>query len=202
MDKAKHWQEVYQTKAAGDVSWYAPHLTHSLDLITQLTSPTSQVIDIGGGASTLVDDLVRAGYQNLTVLDISPQPLELARLRLGSDGASVTWMVADVTRAQLPAAHYDLWHDRAVFHFLTDPADRAAYAEKARQSLKPGGHLLIATFALDGPAKCSGLDVVRFDARSLAEQLPGFALLREGRITHVTPGGNQQQFLQCLFRRE
>nr|WP_281380502.1 class I SAM-dependent methyltransferase [Halomonas stenophila] len=160
------------------------------------------IIDVGGGESTLVDDLLARGYRDLTVLDISPEALEVAKRRLGAAADQVTWQAADITRDALPARRYGLWHDRAVFHFLITPEQRAAYLNQLRNSLMPGGHLVIATFGPQGPTRCSGLDVVRYDADTLAAQLgTDFELMGHQRETHHTPDGKPQSFLYAHFRR-
>lgn len=202
MDRAKHWDGVHGSKAADRVSWYTPHLDRSLAMIRAVAHPSSRIIDVGGGASTLADDLLKLGYSNVSVLDVSGASIAIAKRRLGNDAGSITWITADVTQARLPGATYDVWHDRAVFHFLTDPADRRAYAEAARSSIRPGGHLVVGTFATDGPTRCSGLDVVRYTADTLGRELaPEFLLEREKCEIHVTPTGGEQSFLYCSFRR-
>ena len=202
MHRGVHWQEVYEKKGATAVSWYAPHLERSLELIREVAPPGAAIIDVGGGASTLVDDLLAAGFDALTVLDISAAALDIAQRRLGERGRGVHWMQSDITRAALPAAAYDVWHDRAVFHFLTDEADRRAYVATLSRSLRDGGHAVIATFAPDGPPRCSGLDVVRYDAAALLAQLGGaFSLRRSLEEGHTTPAGVAQRFLFCVFRK-
>jgi SAM-dependent methyltransferase len=171
-------------------------------LIRSVAGPDSRIIDVGGGASTLVDDLLGAGFRQLTVLDISPAALEVARQRLGDRSGSVSWIAADVTTATLPEHAFDLWHDRAVLHFLTAESERARYAAQVRRALVPGGHVVVGTFALDGPAKCSGLDVVRYDAASLAQVFGHeFELTSSLAATHWTPAGREQRFLYCVLRR-
>jgi 2-polyprenyl-3-methyl-5-hydroxy-6-metoxy-1,4-benzoquinol methylase len=200
--KRDHWERVWGTHPSTGVSWYAPHLVESLRLIREVAAPHAAVIDVGGGASTLVDDLVDAGFSHVTVLDISESALSTARARLGARAASVTWVNADITTATLPEAAYDVWHDRAVFHFLTTPADRDAYVAALERSLKPGGSVVIGTFALGGPARCSGLDVVRYDAGGLQRALgPHFALTAASEQTHVTPDGKPQHFVICRLQR-
>jgi ubiquinone/menaquinone biosynthesis C-methylase UbiE len=159
------------------------------------------VLDVGGGASVLVDDLLDAGYVNLSVLDISGVALQAAQVRLGKSAARVRWIEADITRLQLPAASVDVWHDRAVFHFLTDPQDRARYVETVRCAVKPGGHVIVATFAEDGPLKCSGLDVVRYRPQTLHDEFgAGFKLLKSENEVHRTPSGVAQKFVYCCCR--
>lgn len=190
-----HWNRVYTTKAADAVSWYQTRPRNSLELIAAANlSPDAPIIDVGGGASVLVDCLLDAGHTALSVLDISAAALDAARTRLGARAGSVRWIEADVREFVSPQRH-DLWHDRAVFHFLTDPTDRAAYMATVRRSLNPRGHVVIATFALDGPARCSGLDVAHYDAASLhAEFGTDFQMLDSRRETHITPGGAEQRF--------
>jgi SAM-dependent methyltransferase len=200
MDRAAHWQDVYASKQPGQVSWYAPRLERSLSLISGVASPDAAVIDVGGGASTLVDDLLRLGFHDVTVLDVSEAALQASQRRLGAAAERVHWIVSDVLAARLPR-RFDLWHDRAVFHFLTDPADRATYAALARASVVPGGHLVMATFAPDGPSRCSGLDVARYDGAMIAGELAGFELVEESREAHVTPWGAEQRFAYFLLCR-
>ena len=198
-----HWENVYTTKAESEVSWYQQSPAPSLDLILQTGAVSkSAIIDIGGGASRLVDHLVDQGFGDVTVLDLSGAALEAARARLGARADRVHWLVADATTWE-PAKPYDIWHDRAAFHFLTDEKDRAAYIERLRRGLKIGGHAIMATFALDGPEKCSGLPVARYDATSLAQTLgPAFRLDHTQRHEHATPWGSHQVFQFSVFRRE
>ncbi len=204
IDTQQHWETVYRNKAPDAVSWYRPHLGTSLALIERATPDrAAAVLDVGGGASTLVDDLIARGYRNLSVLDISAAALQLARERLGAAADAVTWLAIDLLDAPLAPARYDLWHDRAVFHFLTDAGQRARYVQQLIHALKPGGHALLATFGPQGPLKCSGLDTVRYDAAGLAGELGvGFTLLDSTLESHATPFGTTQQFLYALFRRE
>lgn len=199
-----HWDTVYQTKAPDGVSWYRPHLERSLELIQAVVPDFSaSIIDVGGGESTLVDDLLAKGYQDITVLDISQTAIEVAKKRIGELAHHVTWLVADITRAPLPKRHYDLWHDRAVFHFLTAVEDRAAYVRQVAQAMKPGGYVIVATFGPEGPHKCSGLDVVRYDADSLHGEFgASFKLIDSATELHQTPFGTTQQFLYCLCKVE
>jgi len=199
-----HWEAVYGSKAPDAVSWYSAHLDRSLNLIEHSCADRSAwIIDVGGGESTLVDDLLDRGYRNLTVLDISEKALEVAQQRLGPRSKQVSWIAADITTAKLPAQTYDMWHDRAVFHFLTDPADRATYVRQVASSVKIGGHVIVATFNLEGPTKCSGLDVVRYDAESLHGEFgAAFQLEKSATETHQTPFGATQLFLYCLCRVE
>jgi SAM-dependent methyltransferase len=203
MDYKAHWSTVYQTKAAEQVSWYQSRPELSLRLIAQTGfAPDAPIIDVGGGASTLVDHLLAAGWRDLTVLDLSAEALKAAQARLGERAAAVTWREGDITTAALPASQYAVWHDRAVFHFLTDPAARRRYAEQVSRIVQPGGYIIMATFAPDGPDKCSGLDVVRYDAESLLRALGGgFTLVSSDRETHLTPWGSEQRFTYACFRR-
>jgi 2-polyprenyl-3-methyl-5-hydroxy-6-metoxy-1,4-benzoquinol methylase len=201
-DAGTHWDSVYRTKAPDAVSWYRAHLETSLDLI-QRVAPEScaSIIDIGGGESTLVDDLLARGYRNVSALDISPTAIQVARKRIGASAANVTWIVGDITQEILPSQHYDVWHDRAVFHFLTAQEERRAYVRQVAGSMKIGGHVIVATFGPEGPTECSGLEVVRYDAESLhAEFGKHFQLLESATELHRTPAGTTQQFLYCLCR--
>jgi SAM-dependent methyltransferase len=203
MPSKDHWEHVYSTKKSDDVSWFQPHAEESLRLIRGTGVPhEAALIDVGGGASTLVDDLLAEHYTQLTVLDLSAAALTAARERLGARAAGVRWLEADITRAALPVHAFDVWHDRAVFHFLTDAADRAAYVQAVLRSVKPGGHVIVATFAEDGPLQCSGLPVMRYDATALhAEFGAPFALLAHERETHHTPFGTVQSFIYCYCRK-
>jgi 2-polyprenyl-3-methyl-5-hydroxy-6-metoxy-1,4-benzoquinol methylase len=198
-----HWENVYRTKGEREVSWFQETPSISLELIRSAAATRqSAIVDIGGGASRLVDALVDEGYESVTVLDLSESALAAAKARLGAAAARVTWIVADVVKWK-PAQPYDVWHDRAAFHFLTDAGDRNAYVACLRQALRPGGHVIIATFALDGPERCSGLPVVRYDAGSLGQALgSGFNLVEMRRHAHQTPMGGTQHFQFSLFRRD
>lgn len=200
MSTQQHWESVYGTKAPDQVSWFRPHLETSLAFIERAAhGKETRIIDVGGGESTLVDDLLARGYGNITVLDISRTAIEVTKKRLGERSGCVAWITADATRADLPANTYDVWHDRAVFHFLTNPDDRGAYIERVRKSVKPGGHVIIGTFGPEGPAKCSGLDVERYDAESLHGEFGGrFRLIDSVKELHQTPFGTTQQFLYCF----
>jgi len=198
-----HWEGVYRSKAADQVSWYRPHLETSLRLIEQAAPDHLEraVIDVGGGESTLVDDLVSRGYGDVTVLDISQAAIDVAKARLGPAAALVRWISGDITQIELPAARYDVWHDRAVFHFLTDEGQRQVYVRQVAHAVKPGGHVIVATFGPEGPETCSGLDVVRYDANALHGQFgPKFELLDHRTELHETPWGATQQFLYCFCR--
>jgi SAM-dependent methyltransferase len=198
-----HWQTVYQAKSEQQTSWFRPHLDESLRLIDSLgLDKTLPVIDVGGGRSTLVDDLLARGYGDITALDLSQAALDQSRQRLGDRGASVAWIATDITQATLPATHYGLWHDRAVFHFLTDPGERARYAMLAARSMRADGYIVLATFAADGPEKCSGLPVCRYDADELAAVFAqDFERVADSRERHPTPFGTEQPFTYVVLRR-
>lgn len=202
-DAEAHWQDVYVSKAATVVSWYQETPAPSLDLLQLVEAkPGSGIIDIGGGASILTDTLLALGYGDLSVLDISQAALEAAQVRLGTAAGKVDWIVADVTRWR-PERSYDIWHDRAAFHFLVEESSRSAYVERLRSALPVGGHAIIGTFAPDGPHKCSGLPVQRYDGQSLGAALgTGFQLVDSRRYDHVTPWGATQRFHFGTFRRE
>ena len=203
MNAKFHWQHIYETKATTQVSWYQEHAKFSLQYIQNTgVRKTDHIIDVGAGASTLVDDLIENGFQNITVLDVSGTALELARQRLGAQAAVVNWIEADITRVELPRDAYDVWHDRAVFHFLTQASDRQYYVETVRRSVRKGGHVIVATFAPDGPERCSGLDVMRYDSESLHEEFGnGFDLIDSTRETHHTPFETEQKFIYCYCRK-
>ena len=201
-NRHEHWERVYSDKAANQVSWFQTHAAASLRLITGCTNTDANIIDVGGGASVLVDDLLDAGYRNLTVLDLAESALATSRARLGTRAQSVKWIAADITRADLPTAAYDVWHDRAVFHFLTDPDDRARYVEQVLKSVKPGGHVIVAAFGPGGPLQCSGLDVVRYAPDALhAEFGAPFQLVGHQTEIHHTPAGKEQEFVYCYCVR-
>lgn len=203
MGPQAHWDAAYRRRPSTDQSWFQPTPAVSLALIQSVTTIDAAVLDAGGGASTLVDGLLLAGYRDVTVLDLSPTALAQARERLGPRAGAIHWLEADVLTASLPEAAFDLWHDRAVFHFLTEAPDRAAYIEQVRRAVRPGGVVLMATFAEDGPTRCSGLDVVRYSAAELHRALgSGFRLLHSQRELHRTPAGAEQSFTYCLCRYE
>jgi SAM-dependent methyltransferase len=204
MNAQEHWDRIYRTKAPDQVSWYSPHLSASLELIERASgSRAAQIIDIGGGESTLVDDLIAQGYQDITVLDISQTAIDANKKRLGRKAERVHWLAADVTKIKLEPACLDVWHDRAVFHFLTGSKKRAAYVRQVGQALRPGGHVIIGTFGPEGPARCSGLDVVRYDAASLHDEFgKRFRLVESTKQLHHTPFGTTQQFLYFYCRFE
>jgi len=202
MSSKEHWDSVYRNRGSEQVSWYRPHLDRSLAFLEATgLGRDARVIDVGGGASTFVDDLLDRGYTNVTVLDLSAAALDVAKGRLGSRASQVKWICADVTDPQLPSEAYDFWHDRAVFHFLREPAARARYVSAVRRMLKPGGHIVVATFGPHGPEKCSGLDVMHFTPEALhAEFGPEFARLSDAVEMHTTPWGSEQEFVYCYCR--
>jgi SAM-dependent methyltransferase len=203
MQNKDHWEKVYSTKASDNVSWFQSHAAMSMRLIhgSGLTRDAA-IIDVGGGASTLVDDLVADGYTNLTVLDLSGAALKESQRRLGGQASSVRWIEADITRAKFIPHSMDLWHDRAVFHFLTAEEDRAAYVQQVLHALKPSGHVVVATFGANGPTQCSGLPVMRYAPNALhAEFGDTFTLLSHEEQLHHTPSGSDQQFIYCMCRK-
>lgn len=203
MKPEDHWNHVYETKTSDSVSWFQEHAEQSLRLIRATgMSATASIIDVGGGASTLVDDLLLDGYHSLSVLDLSAKALAAAQQRLGPRASEVRWIEADITRATLPAHAYDIWHDRAVFHFLTTPEQRRAYVDTVLRAVKPGGHVIVATFAEDGPLQCSGLPVMRYSANGLHTEFGApFTLLQHEREEHLTPSGSVQRFVYCYCRK-
>lgn len=204
MTGKSHWEHVYSSRPTDRVSWFQEHALRSLQLIQDTgASRSAAIIDVGGGASTLVDDLVRGGYSDITVLDLSGAALSAAKARLGERAAAaVKWIEADITTATLPQARFDIWHDRAVFHFLTDPVDRQAYVRTVLRAVRPGGHVIVATFAEDGPTECSGLPVMRYRPDELHAQFgEPFVLLRHDKEAHQTPFGTVQQFVYCYCRK-
>ena len=204
MDTKTHWEKVYTTKAPDAVSWYRPHLETSLALIVRAADArTASIIDIGGGESTLVDDLLARGYENITVLDVSQTAFHVTKRRLGLAAELIHWLAADITEAELEPGAYDVWHDRAVFHFLTASEQRVAYVRNVAHAVRPGGHVIVSTFGPEGPTKCSGLDVVRYDAESLHDQFGvRFRLVESSKELHRTPFGTTQQFLFCYCKVE
>lgn len=203
MQSKSHWEEVYSHKADTAMSWFQPHAETSLRLVEQLVlAPVDPIIDVGGGASHLVDELLLRSYEDVSVLDISATALAIARKRLGEDAKRVHWLAGDILQVELPPQHFALWHDRAVFHFLTGQQDRQRYVQRLLQALRPDGRAIIATFADDGPTQCSGLPVMRYNADQLAAELgPQFHLLQHERQTHITPAGKEQRFLFAVFQR-
>jgi ubiquinone/menaquinone biosynthesis C-methylase UbiE len=205
VDIQQHWEEVYGTQAPDEVSWFRPHLERSLALIERALRGDRErsVIDVGGGTSTLVDDLVERGFRNLTILDISQAALDLAQKRLGEFAAPVLWIRGDITGMKLPENAFDLWHDRAVFHFLTRHEDRLTYIRNVERAVKPGGHVIVSTFGPEGPLKCSGLNVTRYDAGALHGEFgTRFRLVESSSELHRTPLGTTQQFVYCYCRLE
>lgn len=201
-DRTTHWQNVYATKGEAEVSWFQNSPTISLEMIRAANPDrNAAIIDIGGGESRLVDALLQDGYRDLAVLDLSANALEVVKKRIGTAASTIDWIVADVATWQ-PAKTYDVWHDRAAFHFLTDPWDRAAYVERLRTAIAAGGQVIIATFAPDGPEKCSGLPVQRHDSASLSGELgPEFELVEARSEMHQTPWHSTQAFQFSRFRR-
>ncbi len=203
MDVKQHWEQVYSTKSIDSVSWYQAHATRSLRLIHETGLPVSaSIVDVGGGVSKLVDDLLGEGFSSLTVLDLSATAISAARSRLGKQGECVEWIEANITDVVLPAEAYDLWYDRACFHFLTTLQERKAYISTLQRAVKADGYVIIASFAADGPSQCSGLPVVRYSPEELhAEIGQTFTLLRQEREDHQTSSGAIQKFIYCTFKR-
>jgi 2-polyprenyl-3-methyl-5-hydroxy-6-metoxy-1,4-benzoquinol methylase len=204
MDAKTHWEKVYTTKKPETVSWYRAHLETSLALIERAAhSQSASIIDIGAGESTLVDDLIARGYEDITVLDVSQTALDATKKRLDVISEQVNWIVGDITQIQLESFAYDVWHDRAVFHFLTSIEQRAAYLRNVAKAVRPGGHVIVSTFGLEGPTKCSGLEVMRYDANSLHNEFGvRFMLVESSNELHNTPFGTTQQFLYCYCKVE
>jgi len=195
-----HWESLYAQRKPAEVSWYQSHPQHSLSLIGDTgIGTTASIIDVGGGASTLIDHLLAVGYRNLTVLDIARSAIERAQERLGDRSQQVTWVEQDVTD-YAPGQTFDIWHDRAVFHYLTLDRDRECYLEALYRALKPGGQAIIATFSDSGPSQCSGLDVVRYSPEALSRVLgPQLRLVETFTEEHHTPNGGLQEFVYCRF---
>jgi 2-polyprenyl-3-methyl-5-hydroxy-6-metoxy-1,4-benzoquinol methylase len=203
MDAKTHWETIYASKTPDAVSWYRPHLETSLALIELATCgrKSASIIDVGGGESTLVDDLLARGYEDITVLDVSPLAIEVTKNRLGTTAEQVRWIRADITHMQGEPSSYDVWHDRAVFHFLTRAEDRAAYVQNVANTVRLGGHVIVSTFGPEGPSQCSGLEVMRYDADSLHNQFGvRFRKVESSKELHRTPTGSIQQFLYCYCR--
>ena len=201
-NRAQHWQDVFVNSEEARSSWYRPHLDTSLRLIDDCRLPANAaIIDVGTGRSTLVDDLLARGFRDLTALDISPAALTQSRRRMGLASDLVRWISGDVLATSLPPSRFDLWHDRAVFHFLVNEAEQARYAELAARSVRENGYLVVGTFAPDGPDRCSNLPVCRYDAASLAARFPDFTPVADAREEHRTPGGLTQPFTYVLLRR-
>ncbi|MBX9873608.1 MAG: class I SAM-dependent methyltransferase [Beijerinckiaceae bacterium] len=201
--RRSHWDDVYTTKPADTVSWFQDDPTPSLDMIAQTGLSTDDpIVDIGGGASVLIDRLLDRGHSAVTVLDIADAGLAVARKRLGERAALVSWIAQDVTAWQPPKDAFSIWHDRAVFHFLVEDADRVAYVRTLDRGVSVGGYVILAPFALSGPERCSGLPVRRYSAELLQAELgPRYRLIDQKLQTHVTPVGNRQDFIWCLFRK-
>jgi len=201
-NRKEHWEHVYSGKRSTEVSWYQQHPQHSIEMIKATgVDVSARIIDIGGGASTLVDCMLDAGYQNLTVLDIAHGAIEQAKSRLGARADKVAWLEQDITTFS-PDELYDVWHDRAVFHFLADQLDRSSYVRIMSRALKPGAHAIIATFDLDGPEKCSGLDVVRYSPETISAVLgDNFELVETSTEAHITPHAAIQNFVYCRYKR-
>jgi ubiquinone/menaquinone biosynthesis C-methylase UbiE len=202
-DPKTHWKNIYGQKKPSEVSWYKPHLDLSLRVLTSAgLNPSSRLIDVGAGASTLVDDLVKQGVKAITILDISGEALAVSKARLGQQADEVEWIEADITQAKLRKEYYDIWHDRAVFHFLTNVEDRCRYVAVLTEVLKPQGQLVMATFSLQGPPKCSGLDIVRYSPETLHAELgQGFRLVEALEEQHQTPFNTVQKFIYCRFQK-
>ncbi len=203
-DSKAHWEGIYQRVAPEQVSWYRPHLETSLEMIERAAKGRdAPIIDVGGGESTLVDDLLARGYERVTVLDISETAIAVCRERLGAKAERVRWIAADVTKAEFARGEYDIWHDRAVFHFLTAEETRREYVRQVAKAVRPGGYVIVSTFGPEGPTKCSGLDVVRYDADTLHGEFGAhFRPVESREEIHRTPAGKVQQFLYCMCRVE
>ena len=204
MNLREHWEKIYSTKLLDKLGWYKPHLETSLKWIKELgLDKKVRIIDVGGGASSLVDDLLGEGYRSITVMDLSKNALSLSKERLGERAGMVTWLEGDITSDALPAREYGLWHDRAVFHFLTDSGKRRQYLDNLLTALNHGGHIIIGTFAPEAPPTCSGLPVQRYTPEELAVMFgEGFELKKHLKNLHVTPGGVEQMYLYCHFVRQ
>jgi len=203
MGEAEHWEQIYASRSCRQVGWYAPHLDTSIKWIAELDlAAEDPIIDVGGGASTLVDDLLLAGHKNLTVLELSENAIAVSRERLGAKSDSITWLQQDVTQSELPSRHFNLWHDRAVFHFLTDPQQQQRYKDALLAALKVDGHFIIGVFDLEAPPQCSGLPVQRYSAEMLCSRFAKeFRLKRHHHEIHRTPSGLEQSYVYCQFQR-
>ena len=199
----EHWETVYQMKRRDEVSWFREHLEMSMGMIDNTgVGKDAAIIDVGGGNSTLVDDLLNSGFVDVSILDISANAIESSKERLGTKANDVDWIVADITATDLGAEYYDVWHDRAVFHFLVDENDRRKYVELVMRSLKPNGHVIVASFSLEGPQKCSGLDVMRYSPETMHSEFGHrFQLVASQSETHNTPFGTTQEFIYCYCRK-
>jgi 2-polyprenyl-3-methyl-5-hydroxy-6-metoxy-1,4-benzoquinol methylase len=202
MDRTQHWENVYQTKNSTEVSWYEPDPKQSLDLILQVAGDSrGRVLDVGGGQSFLVDRLLDAGFSHVAVLDISKTAIDATKARLGERASQVEWIVADITQRD-SLGEFDVWHDRAVFHFITDPDDRRHYVELLKRSLPIGGHFVAGTFAKGGPEKCSGLTICQYDAATMQAELgPSFEPVKCSEYLHTTPTGKPQLFFFGIYKR-
>ena len=203
MSETEHWERVYSSKPIEKLGWYEPHLRTSLTWIQHLgLAKDAPIIDVGGGASTLVDDLLSEGYNAVTVLDLSGSALALTKARLGEGAASVTWLEGDITSVDLPMKQYQLWHDRAVFHFLTAPEQQRTYRGQLLKALQPAGHLIMGMFTTEAPPKCSGLPLKRYSLEEIEKTMgEPFKLRQHLKELHVTPGGVEQMYIYCHFQR-
>lgn len=203
-DTAKrHWEGIYTNKASDRVSWYQTEASTSMNLLVATgLERDAKIIDIGAGASVFVDDLLEQGYQHLTVLDISEKALQISQARLGVQASLVDWKIADIVESDFPEQYYDLWHDRAVFHFFTDENDQKKYLENVKKTVKKGGFAIISTFAEDGPVQCSGIDIQRYSVQELSSKFEAyqFVLKHDHKESHFTPLGNEQKFIFCVFQ--
>jgi ubiquinone/menaquinone biosynthesis C-methylase UbiE len=201
--RKEHWDSVYAAKAPRELTWFREHLDTSLRMIRNTGAvKDAAIIDVGGGNSTLVDDLLEGGSVDVSVLDISSKAISDSKERVGERGDDVEWIVADITKIELPPDRYDIWHDRAVFHFLTDDEDRRRYVDLVMRSLKRGGHIIVASFSLDGPQKCSGLDVMRYSPETMHDEFGDtFRLVESIPETHIAPSGKIQDFVYCYCRK-
>lgn len=197
-----HWENIYTAKAPQELSWFQSEPTISLQIIKNLSDVNSSIIDVGGGESVLVDYLIDLGYLDMSVLDISNKAIEHVKKRLNEKAINIEWHEKDITQF-IPLRTYDIWHDRAVFHFLTDQKSKDSYIKALKAATKKGSHIIIATFSKDGPTKCSGLDIVQYDDSSIESELGDqFQLLASQSEIHITPAGNEQRFIYFLFRRK
>ena len=203
MESKTHWENIYRTKDVTAVSWFQEHAAQSVELIKKTgLSLEARIIDVGGGASILVDDLLDEGFSHVSVFDISGAALQRSQERLGVRALLVHWLEADITQAELEPNFYDVWHDRAVFHFLTSETHRATYVRAVLRSVKPGGHIIVASFGMEGPEKCSGLNVVRYSGESMHDEFgDDFELIGATTELHHTPFGTDQQFIYCYCRK-
>lgn len=203
ISRKEHWEKVYRTRPLEDVGWYQPRPETSLDFIEKLNIPlAARIIDVGGGDSLLVDHLLDLGFEDLTVLDISSAAIERAQQRLGDRASGVKWIIKDVVKYD-PDEKYDLWHDRAAFHFLTNEEDISRYVSIAEKGVKPGGHLVIGSFSEEGPHKCSGLEITQYSERSLSQRFErSFRKIESLKVDHTTPSGALQNYIFCSFKRE